>query len=174
MKIETAKGLIRTAIRPGACWADLGAGSGTFSYALSELLGPLGMVIAVDRKQGFSLESTGKKNAQIHHFEADFTHSLNLPPLNGILMANSLHFIHQQKEVLQKWIHKFLPEGHIILVEYDRVIPSPWVPYPISREKGKKLLEDLGFEGIKEIGSTPSQYQNGDIYALWARIDRED
>lgn len=169
MEIETAKGLIRTAIRPGACWADLGAGSGTFSYALSELLGPLGMVIAVDNKQGFSLEPADEKYAQIHHFEADFTHVFNLPPLDGILMANSLHYISQQKEVVQKWRQKLLPEGHILLIEYDRAIPSPWVPYPISRKKGKKLLEDLGFESIKEIGSTPSQFQKGDIYALWGR-----
>ena len=169
MELETAKDLIRTAIHPGACWADLGAGTGTFSYALSELLGPLGMVIAVDRKQEFGLKSTDKKNAQIHYFEADFTHSLNIPPLDGILLANSLHFISHQQEVLQKWAQKLLPEGNILLLEYDQTIPSPWVPYPVPRKKGKKLLEGLGCVEIEEIGSTPSQYNNGDIYVLWGR-----
>lgn len=169
MRLETAKDLIQKATRPGTCWADLGAGTGTFSYALSELLGPLGMVIAVDCKQGFTLKSAEKKYAQIHYFEADFTHTLNLPPLNGILLANSLHFSPNPLEVLQTWVEKLLPEGNILLIEYDRTIPSPWVPYPISRSKGKQLLEGLGVREIVEIGSTPSQYQNGDIYALWGR-----
>ena len=169
MELELAKDLVRTAIRPGTCWADLGAGEGTFSYALSELLGPLGMVIAVDKQQGFALESASPKHAQIHHFEADFTLSLNLPPLDGILLANSLHFISNPQEVLQQWINKLLPDGNILLIEYDQSIPSPWVPFPISRKKGKNLLEGLGLLDIQEIGSTPSQYNNGDIYALWGK-----
>jgi precorrin-6B methylase 2 len=45
-----ALGLLHPAtIRQGETWADLGAGTGTFSKALAELVGPTGTVHAVDK-----------------------------------------------------------------------------------------------------------------------------
>lgn len=59
MKTTEAASLIRKGIeRPGGVWADLGAGSGTFTYALAELLGATGTVYAVDRV-GAALPQSG-------------------------------------------------------------------------------------------------------------------
>ena len=49
MRAHDAAALIRSAVtEPGGKWADLGAGTGTFSRALATLLGPAGTVYAVD------------------------------------------------------------------------------------------------------------------------------
>ncbi len=50
MEQSDAVRLIGAAVPAGAAtWADLGAGSGTFTLALASLLGPGGIVYAVDR-----------------------------------------------------------------------------------------------------------------------------
>ena len=41
--------LLRDGVTEGGTWADLGAGTGAFTLALAELLGPGGEVIAVDQ-----------------------------------------------------------------------------------------------------------------------------
>src|SRR5438270_13301975 len=81
----------------GGTWADLGSGAGAFTFALFELVGPEASIWSVDRDAG-ALERQREgfrhrhPHAGIHYVDADFAHSLALPPLDGVVMANSLHF----------------------------------------------------------------------------------
>src|SRR5262245_50701733 len=97
MKTQEAVELIRTAVtsHEGA-WADLGAGSGTFTRALVEILGSDARVVAVDRDAGVlaGLARWARKNAPgVTTLVADLTSPLELPALDGILLANALHFV---------------------------------------------------------------------------------
>lgn len=83
---------------PGGTWADLGAGEGAFTLALRELVGPTAGVYAVDRDRGrlrelerAYLERFGSTE-NLHPMGKDFSGALDLPPLDGVVMANSLHF----------------------------------------------------------------------------------
>lgn len=49
MQSREAVELIEGGVVGGGTWADLGAGSGTFTRALAELVGAAGTVYAVDR-----------------------------------------------------------------------------------------------------------------------------
>src|SRR5512136_68248 len=91
--------LLRPANLPsGGVWADLGAGSGAFTLALRALVGSQAEIHAVDRDAGrlAELERLWRQRfgetARLHTIRADFTRPLELPPLDGIVMANSLHF----------------------------------------------------------------------------------
>ena len=91
--------LLRPADLPaGGAWADLGAGSGAFTLALRELVGAEAAIYAVDRDRRRLEELEGAWRPRfgglmnLHLLPADFTGPLDLPPLDGILMANSLHF----------------------------------------------------------------------------------
>src|SRR5262245_47738306 len=76
---------------PGGTWADLGAGTGTFTLALAALIGPLGKVYAVERDRSAlqTLQRVASSNeprgASVEVVDADFTGHLDLPPLTGIL-----------------------------------------------------------------------------------------
>src|SRR5687767_3510194 len=100
----------------GATWADLGAGTGNFTWALRELLGPHAAIYAVDR-DGKAIRAQRERLAQagsgaaIQLLQADFTGSLDLPTLDGVLMANALHFIRDQPAVVGRLIGYLRPGG---------------------------------------------------------------
>src|SRR5438093_11186980 len=77
--------LIGAAIpRRGETWADLGAGNGTFTRALVELLGPDSSIYAVDRDRRAvaALERWAKREAPaVIPVVADFTKPFDLPGL---------------------------------------------------------------------------------------------
>src|SRR5215203_5232122 len=83
---------------PGGIWADLGSGSGAFTLALADLLGPGATIYSVDRDRGALREQEAAMRSRfpavhVEYVHADFTRPLDLPPLYGIAMANSLHFV---------------------------------------------------------------------------------
>lgn len=167
MEHKDAVALIQQGIgAPGQSWADLGAGSGTFSLALADLLGEKGQVYSVDRQvKAFSPNVVKPSFANIIPLQADFTQTLDLPPLDGILMANALHFVAQKQHVLRKILSLLKPNGVLLLVEYDTARSNPWVPYPIPMVAFPQLAAVLELTPPIEIGRRPSRYGNGDIYA---------
>jgi ubiquinone/menaquinone biosynthesis C-methylase UbiE len=92
---------------------------------------------------------------------------LQLPELNGILMANSLHYVKDQYEFLDKMKYTMKEGGAFLIVEYETDKPNQWVPYPLSFTTLKQLFEELKFETIEKIRETPSRYNNNNIYAAW-------
>lgn len=154
-------------------WADLGAGSGTFTLALASLLGPNGTVYAVDRDEGALAELTravarrAASLAPVHTVVADFTRSLSLPPLDGVVLANALHFVPyaEQADVLGRVARVVKPGGAVVVIEYERRRANPWVPYPISREALAALARAAGLGEAALLATRPSAY-SGTIYSV--------
>jgi len=157
--------LLRPAdLSQGGIWADFGAGSGAFTLALSELVGLKAEIYAIDKdRSGFSkLEQSHRArfgtSQNIHPVRADFTGALSLPPLDGILMANSLHFFKQKEKVLRH-VRSFLKlNGTLLLVEYNVDSGNPWVPYPLSFETYHKLAPQTGFTEPRLLATNPSRF----------------
>lgn len=91
---------------------------------------------------------------------------LPVPILDGILMANSLHYVQDQVACIQQ-LKTYLRKrtGVIILIEYDTDIVNEWVPYPLSFARAQTIFGDAGFSKIEKIGERPSIYRKDSIYA---------
>jgi len=178
MKVGEAVALIRDAVvGAGPRWADLGAGSGVFTRALVELLGDDARIYAVDRdpRAVGDLTRWSRGDASgVTVVEADFTQSLEISQLgggelNGLLLANALHFVKDSESTLARLVKLLRPEGRVVIVEYDRRAANRWVPYPIGVAELPAVAEAAGLSEPIVVASQPSDY-GGIIYA--ARMDR--
>src|SRR4030067_678375 len=128
----------------GGVWADLGCGDGIFPLARHSLIAPDGEIYAVDRDR-HALDALMRHCAEsypdavIHPLQADFTRPLTLPPLDGIVMANSLHFAQAKALVLRQLAPLLKPGGRLIVVEYNAARGNSAVPYPLDEHGFLKL-----------------------------------
>ena len=151
-------------LHPGGSWADLGAGSGAFTLALREVLGAATTIHAVDKdkssleqlKQAYQVHFGSTENLQIQ--VDDFSHNIKLPPLDGIIAANSLHYFKDRVKVLEH-IKAFLkPNGKLIIIEYNVDSGNPWVPYPFTFQTFGKFAKQAGFDEPRLLATHPSRF----------------
>jgi len=153
----------------GGVWADFGSGGGAFTLALADLLGSSGQIISVDKDANALREQERAMQAQfpqaaVRYLRQDFTHRLDLPPLDGIVMANSLHFIRQKEAVLELMRGYLKPDGHLVVVEYNTDRGNTWVPHPFSYPRWEKLAKKCGFSETRLLARVPSRFL-GEIYS---------
>ena len=153
----------------GGRWADLGAGEGAFTRALVDLLGPGAEITAIDRDAGAlrRLAEIGKRatsSASIETVVADFTRPLRLTGLDGVVMANSLHFVRDKAPVLASVREMLRPGGTLIVVEYDADRGNPWVPHPFSYATWERMAGAAGFEQTVRLRTYPSRHL-GSMYS---------
>ena len=161
--------LLRPAeLPPGGVWGDFGAGTGAFTLALRELVGPKAEIYAVDKDRSRLDELNRAHRArfgaspavggQLHLIQADFTRPLDLPALDGIVMANSLHYF-KDKENALRHVRSFLkPGGTLLVVEYNVDSGNPWVPHPLSFETLRVLAPFAGFSAPRLLATVPSSF----------------
>ncbi len=149
-------------------WAELGSGRGAFTLALAEVLGAKGRIISVDKEkaalqaQERNIKSTFPRT-QIEYIQADFTQPIPIGQVDGILMANSLHFVRDKLPFLKRILGYqkpgyLKPGGRFILVEYDVDNGNYWVPYPLSFPSWKMLSLEIGFVGTQLLATKKSSF----------------
>lgn len=135
MKIEEAKLLVQSAFSENQnpeIWMDLGCGSGTFTYALSEFLAEKSQIYAID-SLAQNLRSYPEK--VIHFVKSDFENDEILTPmLHGILMANWLHYVLDKEKLISKLLRNLKQNGTFLIIEYETEHQNQWVPFPIKRK----------------------------------------
>lgn len=172
MEVQEAIRLIEKGVdKQSSIWADLGAGSGIFTQALNEILGFNGVIFAVDQNLNILRDvlKTQYIRSKVHLYEENFTHPMPfLPSLDGILLANALHYVKDQEGLLKYLLDNHLkPGGTMIVVEYDRFDPDPWVPYPLPLAYFDRLASQTGMTLPEEIGRKKSIYGNREMYAAY-------
>ena len=162
--------LLRDGVRDGGRdWADLGSGEGAFTLALADLLGPTGSIHSVDRDSlALQVQVRALHDAfpdvSVTPVVADFSLPLELPPLDGVVMANSLHFERDKLAVLSLVRGYLRPTGRLVLVEYDADRGNPWVPFPLSYRSWANVAAEAGFRDTRRLTSVPSRFL-GSIYS---------
>ena len=153
--------LIRDGVgEQGGQWADLGAGEGAFTAALADIVGPSAHIVAIDKDAGALQSIAGRFETRV----ADFTRSLDLHDLDGVLMANSLHFVRDKDPVLQS-VHGMLrPGGRLIVVEYGTNRGNMWVPHPFTYERWEEMAARAGFKSTRLLRTVPSRWL-GSMYS---------
>jgi hypothetical protein len=170
MKISEAMALIRNPTlqqNRTQSWCDLGCDTGTFTMALAQSLASGSTIHAVDLdSKALGTIPDEDHGVVIRKVLADLrSPGLRLPTADGILMANSLHFIHDQ----HLFIKKLLPlTNNFLIVEYERSNPSAWGPYPVGFEKLRELFNQSGVQRVERLSTQRSRF-GGTIYSAFAQ-----
>ncbi|MDI3319364.1 class I SAM-dependent methyltransferase [Pinibacter soli] len=150
-------------------WADLGCGSGLFTKALALLLPDSSVVYGVDTQPTLAPNVFPNKT-RIEVIKADFTNdALNLPVLDGVLMANSLHYVKEKNSFLSSLLNQLVDYPQFLIVEYDTLNANRWMPYPVDFASLKKLFASIGFTSIQKINERTSIYNEAKMYSavIW-------
>lgn len=169
-RIEKARTLLRPGIPgPGGVWADIGCGDGIFTAALHTLIRPGGEIYAVDKNRR-ALKALTRNlaesypDASVHTVLADFTRPLALPPLDGLTMANALHFVREKAPLLARLAGLLKPGGRLILVEYNTTRGNVAVPHPLDKVGFLKLAREVGLYEPRILATIPSTFL-GQMYS---------
>jgi len=170
--------LLRPAnLNQGGIWADFGAGSGAFTLALRELIGLDAVIYGVDKDKSALRELENSHQLRFHTTDNlillpnDFSHPVNLPLLDGIVMANSLHFFKDREKILRRAGDFLKPKGALLLVEYNVDSGNLWVPHPLSFETFRTLAPRAGFSEPRLLATIPSRFLKEFYSAIAHRND---
>jgi ubiquinone/menaquinone biosynthesis C-methylase UbiE len=162
--------LLRNGIpESGGIWADFGSGRGAFTLALAELIGPTGEIYSVDKDRGALRQQERTMKGQFpkvtaHFKKADFTKPLDLPLLDGLVIANALHYLRHKDETIRLLANYLRPGGCFLMVEYNTDRGNTWVPHPFSYPTWEKLARRNGLVNTQLLATVPSRFL-GQIYS---------
>jgi predicted methyltransferase len=152
-------------IKPGEVIADIGAGSGYFTFRLSHFVGDKGKVYAVDvspdmiRHINRRIRET--KTTNIVSMLADTDDPL-LPDrsVNRFFICDVWHHVENQTKYLSLMKKMLKPGGEVVMIDFHKkdlpIGPPPQMK--IAREDLIKQMEKNGFRLIKEHTFLPYQY----------------
>lgn len=151
-------------LKPGEAIADIGAGSGYFSFRFAHHVGP-GRVYAVD----ISPEMILHMNRRIRDLAITNITTVLAQPDDPLLADGSLdrvficdvwHHVENQKEYLAKVKKMLKPGGQLVMIDFQkRELPvGPPLEMKIAREDLVRQLERAGFQLSKEHTFLPYQY----------------
>ena len=154
-------------------WADLGCGDGTFTRALARVLASESIIHAMDvDAAALRTIPSAYGGVRIITHGGDF---LKQPwpfaDLDGVLMANSLHYVEKQAAFIQACESRMKPRRRFLIVEYDTNQASRWVPYPVGQATLTALFERAGYASVAVLASRPSIYRRAPLYAAVIETD---
>jgi len=90
--------------------------------------------------------------------------------LDGILMANSFHYIKNKNRLIQRLRFFLKSDGRFLIIEYDTNKSNRWVPFPITFHELLLLFKNNGYKKIEKIGERSSIFGSQKMYACVAEV----
>ena len=168
MNLRDAIDFLRPAVdRDHRIWAELGAGSGTFTAALAHILPSHATIYAIDNDaravralRELRLPRTAPAVVPIEGDVQQLHTVAELPSeIDAAVLANVLHFFQHPSDVLMRVTARLRTHGHIVLVEYDRTAANQWVPYPVPVAHVPRIAAAAGLDWQGTVSERPSRYQ---------------
>ena len=152
-------------IKQGEVIADVGAGSGYFTFRLAHHVGDTGKVYAIDVSPDMILHL----NRRIRDLKASNVSSILADPddpllpersVNRFFFSDSWHHIENQAKYLSLMKKMVKPGGEIVMIDFHKKeLPvGPPMQMKIAREDLIKQMEGNGFRLTKEHTFLPYQY----------------
>lgn len=152
-------------IRPGSTVADLGSGTGYFTWRLAERVGPTGKVLAVDiQKDMLNLTKAAVAAHPVNNVEYVLATAKNpgLPEkaLDLVFIAYAYHEFADPEGVMAAVRRSLKPGGRVVVLEYAKesnIAPASPL-HKMSFEELRREIEPMGFAIDRLLDFLPVQH----------------
>ncbi len=148
-------------VTEGMCVADFGAGSGFFTRAAARLVGPIGVVWAIDVHRDLLTRvknlgtAEGLSNIEIAWGDVALPKGSHLPAQSCdlVLITNILFMLESKREVLHEAARVLKPQGQILLIDWtsshDGLGPHP--DHIFTEAAARTVCEQEGFSVLRPV-----------------------
>lgn len=152
-------------IKPGQTIADLGAGSGYYSFRIAPLVGERGTVLAIDvepRMLRIISERARRDGVKNVTTVLGTPSDPNLEPnsVDLLFMVDVYHELEFPFEVMTKVREALKPGGRVALIEYRAEDPAVMIK-PVHKMSERQIIRELtavGFRHQKTVRTLPLQH----------------
>ena len=156
------------AFRPGERVADIGAGSGYFTFQVAKAVGPTGSVLALDiapemlEYLDLRVKAQQATNVTLRKVASD---DPQLAPgsVDTILMIDAIHYVKDRTAYAKKLLPGLAPGGRVVIIDYipKPMSERPWGPPPeqqFPREQMDREMAGAGFKVLAAYDFLPEQF----------------
>ncbi|WP_306395020.1 class I SAM-dependent methyltransferase [Telluria beijingensis] len=153
------------ALAPGMTVADIGAGTGYYTWQLAKLVGPGGRVYAVDVQPEMigmldsQMAKRGVRNV-VSVLGSETTVKLPRASVDLAIMVDVYHELAYPAEVLDSIVDALKPGGRVVFVEYRAEDPAVAIK-PLHKMSERQIRREATAHGLKwerSIKSLPIQH----------------
>ena len=152
-------------IRPGQTIADLGAGSGYYSFRIAPLVGPTGKVLAIDIAPAMLeviAQRASRERVDNIVTVRSSTRDPNLAPhsVDLLFMVDVYHELEYPYEVMTSVRTALKPGGRVALIEYRAEDPEVMIKplHKMSERQVRREMQAAGFRHVKTVRTLPLQH----------------
>ena len=153
------------AVKPGQTVCDMGCGNGFYTLQLARLVGPKGLVYAVDiQPEMLQMLAHNATEAGLTNIRpvlgTPIDPRLPVAAIDMMLCVDVYHEFSHPEAMLAKIRASLAPEGQLVLVEFRGEDPAvPIKPlHKMTKQQVRAELEPAGFEMVREFDRLPWQH----------------
>jgi arsenite methyltransferase len=156
------------AFRPGERVADIGAGTGYFTFQVADAVGPTGTVAALDiapemlEYLDLRVKARRAANVTLRRVASD---DPQLAPgsVDTILMIDAIHYVKDRVAYAKRLLPALAPNGRVVIIDYrpKPMSERPWGPPPEQQFPKEQMDRDMaaaGFRVLKDFDVLPEQF----------------
>jgi precorrin-6B methylase 2 len=162
---QPAKLMAALKLAPGMRVADIGAGSGYFTFRLAKEVGPKGTVYAVDiQKEMLDIIRARAKKQNVENVElvlgSEADPKLKPGTVDLALMVDVYHEFEFPYEMTEALVRSLAPKGRLVFVEYRK--EDPEVPikevHKMFQDQVKREMRPHPLRWVETVGTLPRQH----------------
>jgi SAM-dependent methyltransferase len=148
------------AFRPGERVADIGAGTGYFTFQVADAVGPSGRVMALDiapeMLEYLELRVKARKaaNVTLRRVASDDP-QLEPGSVDTILMIDAIHYVKDRVAYAKKLRTALAPGGRVVIIDYrpKPMTERPWGPPPEQQFPREQMDREMAAAGFRVSGA---------------------
>jgi SAM-dependent methyltransferase len=156
------------AFRAGERVADIGAGTGYFTFQVADAVGPSGRVLALDiapeMLEYLELRVKARKAANVSLGKvASDDPQLGAGSVDTILLVDTIHYVKDRTAYARKLRTALAPGGRVVIIDYrpKPMSERPWGPTPeqqFPKEQMDREMAAAGFAVREAFDFLPEQF----------------